>query len=674
MTDPTDTSANVATDSNIGVQAQTVHGDVTVYQLASDPSPKEKYEVGVCYLDGGMPTRARQLISEAVMLGYVTGEARFHRLLALLSGRTLQQLSPEDLSELRAARVQSPNQAYGPWNDGLRVINHLLDAVKDPDANIDVILKEFDALGQGQRARILRHLEPFLQGPLKNQLWSRAIKRVEVERMAHQRQDRVWRFFQPQPARPRVRQPSPVTITTVTWLCAGAGTGIFVAAAGYLGMLIVWGGIRAFPILAYLLSIFSGSACLWYGMEWRYRVERRRAQDKVYLMPRQRITHAPPGGFASVVDRLFNQYFNRYVPRNTTRQSWMEGTAGIRQSLRNKTVEAYRETRVDAQTIAWYIRHQVVVVRQQWEAGTFLAYRDQLRTPMSTRAAFILGLAILTPSSACAIGGALLASPLRGAAATILVTANGWMAVSAWLRVIVERRRFAAESEETARRVESSHAAYERWLRKLARKPDDSEMAGWLDCDCKYLLAQAMRHYQLAPSDVIAHAFIAAPGASRKKARVAKGPWRFSAYRLLVFMLTVEGVRQVRVDLDFENGVFHDQERANFRFDAIAAVRVAETDDDRRNLELALVNGNVVSVQLTEPDIAQSQFGEDPHAVTEATMDASGLTNTLHILEGIAAEGRAWLSDKGQRGSLVGPKNHVSCSSAKRDTDSRDAE
>jgi hypothetical protein len=41
--------------------------------------------------------------------------------------------------------------------------------------------------------------------------------------------------------------------------------------------------------------------------------------------------------------------------------------------------------------------------------------------------------------------------------------------------------------------------------------------------------------------------------------------------------------------------------------------------------------------------------GEDPEALSRTALDATGLTTTLHVLEGIAAEGKEWIRHEGQR-------------------------
>ena len=225
-----------------------------------------------------------------------------------------------------------------------------------------------------------------------------------------------------------------------------------------------------------------------------------------------------------------------------------------------------------------------------------------------------------------------------------------------------------ADLVEFDQRLAARRGAYDRWVQRLRRRPPDAEMAAWLDCDRKYLMQAALMRSQVPLSDLIAYAFLEAPGRSCKRARWRNGPWRFSRYQLVVFLLTRDGVRQVTVGLDFERGSFHDQQRSNYRFDAVAAVRVEEADDGRRTFELALVNGESVRIDMIEADqgstgpdsdstsgagsgAGSAGAGDDLGIVSAVTLDAAGLANTLHVLEGVAAEGKEWIGQERQRGA-----------------------
>jgi len=45
----------------------------------------------------------------------------------------------------------------------------------------------------------------------------------------------------------------------------------------------------------------------------------------------------------------------------------------------------------------------------------------------------------------------------------------------------------------------------------------------------------------------------------------------------------------------------------------------------------------------------QLQQGEEAELVSRLTLDAAGLINTLHVLEGVAAEGKDWIKHENKR-------------------------
>ena len=349
------------------------------------------------------------------------------------------------------------------------------------------------------------------------------------------------------------------------------------------------------------------------------------------------------------MDRLFSHYFAKYVPTGADRATWLADTAGIRRYLRDEIVADYREQRVKAARIAWLIRYLVVEVKHSWQSGTLWDYRHQLRTPAATKTSVVLGLATLIAGGACFIGGSVRAAPLSAVASAIVLAGSAWIAGRDTLGIMLRHSKYHAELIERDKRLAAHTAAFRKWQERLAPKPKDTELARWLDCDRKILLDQTMRHYQLAPRDIVAHAAIEAPIAGCKKARVRNGPWRYSRYQVLVFLLTADGVRQVSAELDFATGSFNGSQRMNYRFDAVASVAVTRTGDDQQTFELRLVNGDPISIPVTESNTEQLQSGEHPAMLTDITMDATGLTGAMHVLEGIAAEGKDWIRHENQR-------------------------
>ncbi|GAA4105804.1 hypothetical protein [Actinomadura miaoliensis] len=649
MTEPGATTTNYAGDSaHVGVQAATVHGGVHIYSLPADASPAEKFETGVSLLDGGIPGKARHLIHEAVMGGHIGNKVCFHWQLALVSGRTPHEMPEEDIALLRQAPFMCRVTGGDAWADGVNTVRRLLDSARQPDADLRPLLKDFDGLGDPQRAMILRHLELFLDGPLKDQMWHRALQSAREHQMADDRADRVWKFFEPKPTPPRTRAPRPPEITVGTWIKAVAATLVFTVAVLHIGYLLAR-ELQGFALLAYLLSIAGGYYAARGGLEWRYRAERRRAKDEEYEPPRARTTGAPSGGFANRVDQRFDYYFAKYVPRDTSRSVWLAETAGIRKSLRDEIVEIYREQRIGVEKINWLIRYRVSDVRRRWENGTLWNYRQELATPLATKVLTILGLAVLALGATRAVENAMEVAPVSaGRSATVALMA-GVIGALTWLRIVLEHRRHAADEAESRQTLDDCTAAYERWRQKLADTPSDPEMAAWLDRDRKVLLDEALRHYGLAMSDMIAYAFIEARGSRARRARVRNGPWRYTRYQLLLFLLTMDGVRQLSVELDFERGTFHGWNRTNYRYEAVAAVRVHQADDDERRFELALVNGEQIQVEVMTSGMEELEMDEAPGVVSEMTLDASGIHHTLHVMEGIAAEGKQWIAQERRR-------------------------
>jgi hypothetical protein len=180
----------------VGLQAQAVHGDVTI-ELPPDASPQDKYDRGVFWLNGGVPEKASQLIEEAIVGGLKGSEVGFHWLLAQLSGKTLHQLSEETLSKLRAMPEHIRRSGDNVWSDGLEMILKLLGPLnlgQNADAHdgyLHAALKELDRLATEQRTKILRHLELFLEGPLQDEMWERAVSEAERQRCDHDRAGRA---------------------------------------------------------------------------------------------------------------------------------------------------------------------------------------------------------------------------------------------------------------------------------------------------------------------------------------------------------------------------------------------------------------------------------------------------------------------------------------------------
>jgi hypothetical protein len=177
-------------------------------------------------------------------------------------------------------------------------------------------------------------------------------------------------------------------------------------------------------------------------------------------------------------------------------------------------------------------------------------------------------------------------------------------------------------------------------------------MAAWLECDRTALLGQAIDHYKLARSQVLTHAFLEEPGTGARRTRATNGPMRYSKYKIVVFLLTSDGVRQLTADLSLVAITLRHLERISYRYDAVASAHVSLTSHAPEGLriqqrfKLTLINGDPISAIVADLDPEDFQQGEDADSLANATLDAASVANTLHVLEGIAAEGKSWLLDR----------------------------
>lgn len=225
-----------------------------------------------------------------------------------------------------------------------------------------------------------------------------------------------------------------------------------------------------------------------------------------------------------------------------------------------------------------------------------------------------------------------------------------------WLRISLERKRYAADRDEHAQRQAATNKEFRRWSEKLEARPKDADMATWLDYDRTILLGETLEHFRLPPSQVKAHAFLEEPGVAVKRARAGDSPWRYAVYRLQVFLLDGDGVRQVKANLSFTTGTLTIRERTSYRYDTMVSVCISQ-EAQRLTFELKLIAGDPIKVQVRNPDPGKTQPDQDarpaghPPEAAEAdentAPDAPSMAALLHMLEGIAGGGRNWFQEHG---------------------------
>lgn len=643
MSYPHTNVSNVAEDSaTVGAQAQTIHGDVYTYFTRPGATAKEKYEVGVSYLNGGVPSLALLWIERAIAEGHDdTSEVRFHWLLALLSGRTSRQLTSEDASRLDFLKRHPAIYQSDPWADGIRAVLRLLDSLCSPGADPAPFIDELEHLHPAQKESVFQHITVFLKGPRGDQIWRRDIEAAETGRHAGDRGNRVKYFFRPAPAPARNGQPAAATVPWRDRATAFTASVIFV-----LALLDIGGELAVHASIAGITGFLvgCGGVCLaainWVEFRWR---ARRRAEYRQLFVPVQR-TAAPAAGFAERVDHQFDYYFHKYAPDRADTSSWISVTAGIRKQLRDEIVEIYREKRVKAEQLNWLISHEVRQVARRWSEGTFYPPPDDESRvgPVAVWA----GIAAAVLGASLAAFALLGTDPVGGSIALVILTVSGYQGTSRWSGIALEHRRATADKAETERKFSERKAIYETWREKLRTlRPSDQQMSEWLECDKKVILKRALQHYGLNRSEVISYAFLETPSAPYERASVRNGPWRYTRYKIILFLLTADGIRQVTYELSTREGEIQQRDWRSYRYDALASVEASVAKDGhRQEFKLHLMNGQVIPFRAVEPLTEWNPDDGDADALSSATEDVTGLRNTLRILEGVAADGKGWIA------------------------------
>jgi hypothetical protein len=107
-----------------------------------------------------------------------------------------------------------------------------------------------------------------------------------------------------------------------------------------------------------------------------------------------------------------------------------------------------------------------------------------------------------------------------------------------------------------------------------------------------------------------------------------------------------DGIRAV---LSTRDGGIQQRDWRSYRYDAIASVEASVAKNgERQEFKLHLMNAQVLPFRAAEPITDWNPEESDAEALSKATEDATGLRNTLRILEGVAADGKGWIARETQ--------------------------
>ncbi|MDH6705280.1 hypothetical protein P3T27_001988 [Kitasatospora sp. MAA19] len=634
--------SNAAHNSTIGIQAETVH-DSTIYLVHPDASPQEKYRVGVQLLRDGVPSRAREMITDAIVHGYDGAEVRFHWVLAMLSARTHHDLSTEEVQRLRYTSGLVQTYAEDEWKEALRVTFDLLAVLSTANGETGPVLKQLQDLPLRQHDAILRHLDLILTGGLKDDLWAETRERAGAERFGNERARRVWAYFAPTPIGARAVPPRPST-------AAAAQAALPVRAVLFVvSSVLLWTlALIADPtqaVVELLVALGAGLTAARCGLRWGR--ESRPGPASGPRVPHPRDPASAEGGFTKGVRHSFDHYFGVRTPYGFTPDAWLAHTAQVRGSLAAEIADLYRESRIGVERVNWLIRYLAEDARNRHNDGTLFQHRQE-QTPGRTKALTVAALAVLGAAALAAFGtavsGAAQPRPLWVFLAALGAAWSGHAAASRWLEVRREEYRLIRETQEYQEQLTARQIAHQRWQSFLdATRPSELEMETWLTCDKTSFVDEALRHHRLTWRDLITHTILVAPAPSYKRGRVRGGPWRYSHYVFRLFLFTQDGIREISSEFNFSDATRRNEQRSNYRFDALSSVQVTENVDVGYDLELVLTNGPARKIRIKDADAHQLAPDENSQEISEINLSATGSTHTFRLLEGIAADGKGWI-------------------------------
>ncbi|MGV9789510.1 hypothetical protein [Streptomyces sp. NPDC003435] len=640
------TYSSAAYDSNIGMQAGVIHNS-NVYYVHPDALPQEKFKVGVRLLEDGIPSRAYEVITDAIAHGHDTAEVRFHQVLAMLSARTYYDLSTDEIQRLRYVSGRVRDYTEDGWKEALRVTFDLLAALSTASGETGPVVKQLEDLPTRQHDAILRHLDLMLTGGLKDDLWADTLARAESERFGNDRAGRVWAYFEPVPIGARAAPPRPGTAAaTAARAALPSRVALFVVSSVALGAL-AWIANPAEAIVESLVALGAGRTAARCGLRWWGRESRPDISGGADV-PQPHNAAPAHDGFTRRVHSKFDHYFSVRTPYGFTPDTWLAHTTEVRRDLATEIADLYRESRVGVDQVTWLIRHLAEEVRNRHNNGTLFDQHLQNRTPASTKALTVVALAVLVVAALSGFGtavtGAVQPRPLWAVLALLGAAWSGHAAAHLWLEVRRERHRVAQETRKYQEELAARKNAHQRWKDLLdATRPSELEMETWLTCDRTSFVDQALRHHRLTWRDLITHTILVTPAPPYRRGRVRGGPWRYSRYVIRLFLFTRDGIREISSELEFSDATRKNEQRSNYRFDALSSVQVTENIDVGYDLELVLTNGPARKIRVKDADAHQLAPDESAQEISAISLSAAGFTHTFRLLEGIAADGKGWI-------------------------------
>jgi Flp pilus assembly protein TadB len=641
---------NSQVDAIIGTHIGVHHEDNRTYVTSEGASPEEKFESALTAIAGGRMDRARMLIDDVIASDCRGARIYFYWAIAILGSKSQHDLTSKDKRELsmivgRVGRIPDDS-----WRLALEVVLDLAGCRPKDVGWWRTWEAHLDALTVEQQTVVNEHLDRLMPSAAMEATWTQRCATARSNQFRDNRRGRIELFFEAEPAEPRLVAPHDDRSGDTQASLPGRYALVAVAA------LVI--GVIAFltqPLLAtaeLTAAVATAVAALAFGCRWADRFA------DLAPSPSDAVPAYTTGqtGFTHQVRQRFTEHFTTYRPLGFDTSAWLALTATERQRLAQEIGRSHRESSTTVENLDWLIQHLAREARDQ----AMSASSPEASERLSPGAAKVLCIGL-----ASAAGVALLATLVTivsgfepshiglSLAATLLLIWSLKRAVPDTLEVASEQRRLDREHAERRTEYDSRMAAYRRWKARLEDRPSEIEMQTWLNADKTVFIAEVLDNYRLRWSRLVTYTFLVTPSPPYRKARVKNGPWRYTRYAFHLFLITPEGVREVSTEIDAPSARRGKELRDSYRFDALSSVRV--TDDKRAgyNLELTLTNGPAREIHIKDAHAQQvlPANGEPQHddheEFSRIDLDATGFVHTFHLLEGIAADGKAWARDHG---------------------------
>jgi hypothetical protein len=332
----------------------------------------------------------------------------------------------------------------------------------------------------------------------------------------------------------------------------------------------------------------------------------------------------------------------------------------------------------DLQKLGWLIETHAADTAARWRDGTLSdgGRRQWPQVPLVFL--LIAGASALAGAALLTLPGLLALHPVDTAEAVLLVGAGTWLGSLVGYRAAAGWMHHAADRAEFADQFHSESRAHANRVAYLRDRPEDAEMADWLDWDQRALRLAAFDVAGLESWEVVWYFFLLEADPDCMRARQVNGPPRYSKYRVHLFMLTETEVRYFRWKLDFLQGQEDPQTfRRTFGYDKIVSASVEQVGvtlerGRRRIVELTdydslagrprtdqFIVSQALRLSLKDQDkieMLAENYDRFLHANIESlsqlvrlASETSGMTVGVLILEAATGAGRAWFERQLER-------------------------